>query len=199
MKVPLPAKQHSPTPFPVRGAISAPSAEAVKLEKDHINQVSKAWAELIKVLDGSAVFKASKAKRAVAQGAAVPPKSKKARARKPKAPSHSDRAVEGAEFEEDGIDWKVLAVLWCELTEAVVAKMKSVAPQILPFGHIGKIVFECLFDEDPKEILKRYLEDHKIDLLIIATRKSRPVFESSFSHYFCHHGPCSVLVKRPEV
>ena len=119
VKVPLPAKQHSPTPFPVRGPIPAPSAEAVKLEKDHINQVSKAWGELIKVLDGSAVFKASKAKRAVAQGTA-PPKSKKARARKPKAPSHSDRAVEGAEFEEDGIDWKVLAVRWCESTEAVV-------------------------------------------------------------------------------
>ena len=50
----------------------------------------------------------------------MPPKCKKARARKPKAPSHSDRAVEGAEFEEDGIDWKVLAVRWCELTEAVV-------------------------------------------------------------------------------
>ena len=49
VKVPLPAKQHSPTPFPVRGAIPAPSAEAVKLEKDHINQVSKVWAELIKV------------------------------------------------------------------------------------------------------------------------------------------------------
>jgi hypothetical protein len=39
VKVPLPAKQHSPTPFPVRGAIPAPSAEAVKLEKDHNNQV----------------------------------------------------------------------------------------------------------------------------------------------------------------
>jgi len=120
VKVPLPAKQHSPTPFPVRGPIPAPSAEAVKLEKDHINQVSKAWGELIKLLDGNAIFKASKAKRAIAQGSAAPPKSKKARAWKSKSPSQSDRAVDGAEFEEDGIDWKVLTVRWCESTEAVV-------------------------------------------------------------------------------
>jgi len=125
VKVPLPSKQHAPTPFPVRGAIAAPSADAVKLEQEHIKKVSNAWGELIEVLDGSAVFKAkaSKAKRAVAQGAAAPSKQKKARTQKPKAaktPSHSDRAVEGAEFEEDGIDWKVLAVRWCGSTEAVV-------------------------------------------------------------------------------
>ena len=59
--------------------------------------------------------------RAIApQGSAAPPKSKKARARKSKSPSQSDRAVDGAEFEEDGIDWKVLTVRWCESTEAVV-------------------------------------------------------------------------------
>jgi nucleotide-binding universal stress UspA family protein len=85
-----------------------------------------------------------------------------------------------------------------ELTEAVVAKMKSVAPQILPFGHIGKITFKCLFDEDPKEKLNIYLEEHKIDLLIISNRKNRGLFESSFSNYFCLHAPCSVLVMRSE-
>ena len=122
--VTLPSKQHTPTPFPLRGAIAAPSADAVKLELEHIKKVSNAWGELIEVLDGNAVFKAkaSKAKRAVAPRAA-PPKGKKARAQKPKAaktPSPSDRSVEGAEFEEDGIDWKVLTVRWCGSTESVV-------------------------------------------------------------------------------
>ena len=125
VKVPLSSKQHAPTPFPQREAIAAPSAEAAKLEQEHIKKVSNAWGELIEILDGNAVFKAkaSKAKRAVAPRAAAPRKDKKARAQKAKAaknPTPSERAVEGAEFEEDGIDWKVLAVRWCGSTESVV-------------------------------------------------------------------------------
>ena len=125
VRVPLPSKQHTPTPFPLRGAIAAPSADAVKLELEHIKKVSNAWGELIEILDGNAVFKAkaSKAKRAVAPRAAAPRKDKKARAQKAKAaknPTLSERAVEGAEFEEDGIEWKVLAVRWCGSTESVV-------------------------------------------------------------------------------
>ena len=170
VKVPLPSKQHAPTPFPVRGAIAAPSAEAVKLERDHIKKVSNAWGQLIEVLDGNAVFKAkaSKAKRAVAQGAALPPQGKKARTQKPKAaktPSPSERAVEGAEFEEDGIDWKVLTVRWCGSTEAVVVWYYDVVEaaaggideeQMIDAIDKGEF-FDCLEYSSVSEI-KRWIE-----------------------------------------
>lgn len=86
-----------------------------------------------------------------------------------------------------------------ELTQAVVEKMQSFAPQLLPAGHIGKVVYECLFSDDPKEKMVHYLKEHHMDMVFIATRKKRGVFESSFATFFSRHSPCPVFVIRPEL
>ena len=57
---PLPRRPGVPLPFPVRESVSAPSALAIRLDRDHLKMVANAWRELISVVDDGAVFKASK-------------------------------------------------------------------------------------------------------------------------------------------
>ena len=76
---PLPAKPPPPTPYPVRAAAAAPSELATQLDMSHMSDVSRAWRELIAVLDGGAIFKAPKRKRkksAVPAGTSRPKKAK---------------------------------------------------------------------------------------------------------------------------
>lgn len=127
VKVALSPKPPAPTPFPVRGAAAAPSAFAMELDKAHALSISNAWRELIEVLNGKVVFKAPKAKPSKVPKAPGTQKPSKAKTRTtaptPKAaktPSIADRALEGAEFEEDGVEWKVLTVRWCSSAQVVV-------------------------------------------------------------------------------
>ena len=85
-----------------------------------------------------------------------------------------------------------------ELTQAVVEKMQSFSPQFLPLAHVGKVVYECLFSEDPKEKMIQYLQKHQIDMVFLATRQKRGLFESSFATFLSRHSPCPVFVIRPE-
>ena len=118
---PLPRRPGVPLPFPVRESVSAPSALAIRLDRDHLKMVAKAWRELISVVDDGAVFKASKSgsksRRAATSkacgAAASKTKAAKAplaapRAKAARTPTAAQRALEGEEFEEDDIDWKVL-------------------------------------------------------------------------------------------
>lgn len=126
VKVALPLKPPAPTPFPVRGTAAAPSALALELDKEHAADISKAWRELILVLNGKVVFKAPKTgpSKAPKAGARKPPQAKSCKpAPTPKAaktPSVADRSLEGTEFEEDGVEWKVLTVRWCSSAQVVV-------------------------------------------------------------------------------
>jgi hypothetical protein len=126
VKVALPPKPPAPTPFPVRATAAAPSALALELDKEHAADISKAWRELILVLNGKVIFKAPKARpsKAPKVGVRKPPKAKSPKPapipKVAKTPSVSDRALEGTEFEEDGVDWKVLTVRWCHSAQVVV-------------------------------------------------------------------------------
>ena len=96
--------------------------------------VSKGWRDLIKMLDGKAVFKAPKKKRKPPPSAlGAQPKGKKAKkakaapatarapaAPKARAPKPNELELISAEFEEDGIDWKVLSVRWSAEHDEVV-------------------------------------------------------------------------------
>ena len=55
-----------------------------------------------------------------ARGPVAPEPLKAPKSLKPRAPSASKRALEGEEFEEDGVEWKVLTVCWCADSGAVV-------------------------------------------------------------------------------
>ena len=124
VKVALPPKPPAPTPFPVRGLAAAPSAFAMELDKAHASDISKAWRELIIVLNGKVVFKAPKVKGPFASGAARASKAKTLAAvpksKAAKTPSVADRALEGVGFEEDGVEWKMLTVRWCSSAQVVV-------------------------------------------------------------------------------
>jgi len=121
----LPPKPPAPTPYPVREAAAAPSALATELDKAYAVQVSNAWRELITVLQGKAAFTAPKAKAKRVKASATKKANTKAPAATPKpkaarTPSGADRALEGVEFDEDGVEWKVLTVRWCSSAESVV-------------------------------------------------------------------------------
>jgi hypothetical protein len=134
---PLPLKLPPPTPYPLREATAAPTVRAKELDAAHLKHVAAAWRDLIVLLDGSPVFNVpkskaktsrarAKAKPAGAQLAPAPkpktvPKQKAApKAKAAKVPAAADRALEGEEFEEDGVDWRVLSVRWSSSTEEVV-------------------------------------------------------------------------------
>ena len=125
VKSALPAKPNAPKPFPVRDAAVAPSALAVQLDISHMREISNAWKELVPLLNENCGFKAprvSTAKPCVkrARGPAAPTALKAPKAPKPRTPSASERALEGVEFEEDGVEWKVLTVRWCADSGALV-------------------------------------------------------------------------------
>ena len=80
------------------------------------------------------------------------------------------------------------------IKDAVVEKMKSITPEIIPHQHIGKIIYTCLFGFDPKKDFCNYLNELKPELVLVVTRPKHGLFESSFSHYVCRHSEFNVLV-----
>ena len=120
----LPRSPPPPVPYPTRAVHRAPTAEAAAFHMKHLAAISAALVEVVTVtVDGA--FKAPR-RRAALAAAATPraqapmeptPKAPK----RPRAPTPGQAAFEGVEFEEDGVDWKVLAVAWDgELEEVVV-------------------------------------------------------------------------------
>jgi len=104
--VPLPPKPGPPSPYPVRGAHAAPTAEAMELEKKHLVDVCEAYGEVLSMCNAG-VFRAPRATRP-----------KKAGPRQD-APER-DLALVGTAFTEDKVDWKVVHVGWSGADKAVV-------------------------------------------------------------------------------
>jgi nucleotide-binding universal stress UspA family protein len=86
-----------------------------------------------------------------------------------------------------------------QLSEAVVSKLQTSSPQFMPYVHVGKVVYQCLFDEKPKQRILQYVKDEMIDLTIVATRQKKGLFESSFANYLCSHSTSSVMVVKQEL
>lgn len=85
-----------------------------------------------------------------------------------------------------------------ELSEAVIHKMKTMAKGFLPYGHVGKVVYQCLFDTDIKSKMTDYINQNKINLIIVATRERKGIFESSFANYMIKNSAANILILRPE-
>jgi len=51
-----------------------------------------------------------------------------------------------------------------------------------------------LFGEDPKQAMIRYITEVQGDLIVVASRKERGVFESSFAQYVSKHTLANVLI-----
>jgi hypothetical protein len=80
------------------------------------------------------------------------------------------------------------------IRETIVSKMKSISAQVLPYSHKGKVVYECLFSADQKNDFCQYLDDVQANLVIVAARKKRELFASSFTYYIGMNSSVSTLV-----
>ena len=120
----LPRSPPPPVPYPTRAVHRAPTAEAAAFHMKHLAAISAALVEVVTVtVDGA--FKAPRRRAALATAAtprAQAPREPTPKApKRPRAPTPGQAALEGVEFEEDGADWKVLAVAWDgELEEMAV-------------------------------------------------------------------------------
>ena len=116
----LPHKPSAPLP-PVRNAHAAPSVLAAELDKSRLRALSAVWKELSAMMI-DLVFKASrKAVEKSRESRAVRRRGKgnKRAAVTPQQPSVYERSLRGVEFDDDGIDWRVLYVGWSDDVDEV--------------------------------------------------------------------------------
>jgi nucleotide-binding universal stress UspA family protein len=60
----------------------------------------------------------------------------------------------------------------------------------------AKIVSDCLFSVSPKEAIVKYIEENKIDKIVVVTRKKHNLFSSSFTEYLLSHTEAEIVVLR---
>lgn len=77
---------------------------------------------------------------------------------------------------------------------ASIQALKAIAFSLFPAHVCNKIIFECLFSDDPKRKFCAYLTENKIDTAIVVARKKRGFFESSFSHYLSKHSDANLII-----
>ena len=65
----------------------------------------------------------------------------------------------------------------------VLAQLEKKSKDVLPVHFDGKVVYRCLFDQNPKERFCHYVDEIKASLVIVPTRKRRGLFESSFAQF----------------
>lgn len=75
--------------------------------------------------------------------------------------------------------------------------LKATSKKILPAGFKGKVIHECLFDQNPKALFSTYVEDVGADLVIIAAREKKGFFESSFAQYVGKHTKANLFILKP--
>ena len=91
----------------------------------HLAAISAALVGIVELMAEGYVFNAPRRRAAAARAStAKAPKALKAptgpKAKRAREPTPAQAALEGQEFEEDGVDWKVLAVVWDATAEEVV-------------------------------------------------------------------------------
>lgn len=78
------------------------------------------------------------------------------------------------------------------IEESVLGKLRNLRSEILP--EHSKAHVECLFGENVKETFCQYVENVKANTVIIATRKKRDFFESSFAQYAIKHLDADIII-----
>jgi nucleotide-binding universal stress UspA family protein len=58
----------------------------------------------------------------------------------------------------------------------------------------GKVVTRCLFSDNPKKKFCEYVDEEKADLVVIASREKRGLFESSFATYVSRHSQANQII-----
>ena len=117
----LPRDPPPPVPYPTRSAHPAPTRAAVAFHMKHLEAISAALVALVEITAEGA-FKAPRRRTVLPKSPAevAAPKAKAKGTKRPRGPTAAQAALEGEVFEEDGVDWKVLAVVWDADEEEVV-------------------------------------------------------------------------------
>ena len=80
------------------------------------------------------------------------------------------------------------------IEQTVVKEISDLKDRILPVGHTGRIVVECLFGEKPAETFCNYAKEKNADLMIVVPRKKKGIFDSSFAKYVINHSDINVML-----
>ena len=104
----LPRKPPGPSPCPERADHAAETGEAAQLKEDYMKEFQQAWKDVMEMTKSS-TFTAPK-RRSGGGGVGAPRKKRKAVKRRKRSVRDNEAALVGSEFEEDGVQWKVLAV-----------------------------------------------------------------------------------------
>ncbi|MCM2351266.1 MAG: universal stress protein [Bacteriovoracaceae bacterium] len=81
-----------------------------------------------------------------------------------------------------------------KIEESIMERLKQLSTDILPAQAKERAVIQCLFGENAKETFCDYVEKVKADTVVVATRKKRDFFESSFAHYVTKHLDADVII-----
>lgn len=77
---------------------------------------------------------------------------------------------------------------------STVTTLKRISESLFSDDFQGRLSQHCLFSDDPKEAICDYIKEHHIDLVIMAAREKRGIFESSFSTFITKHTKANVLI-----
>jgi nucleotide-binding universal stress UspA family protein len=80
------------------------------------------------------------------------------------------------------------------IEESVQAFLTRLSIEVLPKDFAGKVVTKCLFDNSPKDKFCDYVNENRVDLVIIPTRQKRGLFESSFAQFVNKHTHANMLL-----
>jgi hypothetical protein len=86
-----------------------------------------------------------------------------------------------------------------KIQESAVAMMKDLATNLLPKDFFSRVSAHCLFSDDPKRKFCSFLEDQNIDMVIVAARAKKGIFDSSFTNYVSKHSLCNMLVLKHNI
>lgn len=81
-----------------------------------------------------------------------------------------------------------------EIEKITVKRIKEIAQETLPLNFEGKVTAKCLFGEIPKVVFSNYINEENVDLVIIAKREKKGLFESSFAQYVNNHTKANLLI-----
>lgn len=81
-----------------------------------------------------------------------------------------------------------------EIEKNTIENLQKLSAKVLPAGFSGKASHHCFFSENPKQTFVDFANEKNADLVIIAARERRGIFESSFAHYVEKHTKSNVLL-----
>lgn len=80
------------------------------------------------------------------------------------------------------------------IEESTIANLVKLSKEVLPENFTGKVSHHCFFSENPKQGFVEYINTENPDLIIIATRLRKGLFESSFAQYVDKHTQTNMLL-----